>query len=934
MRSAGPALPGRENILYAIRRALDDTLTGDGNCLIVEGPAGTGRTALLRAAVESARARGLTVASAEATPLDRSVPYGTLRALLRHSVPPALLAPLTASPGHDPLEQLHLTAEFLGRATRVTPLLVALDDAHHADGRSLLALRRLVRASSALPVLWLLAGSPVRPVDAQDPHAPLDPIDPIDPLGPLLQDGATRHTLDPLPPDAVAALCAEVLGARPDDGVLALAARCGGNPYLLKALLATSLADGRVRVMPGTGTAVLLDSTPAPAFRRAVEHQVRDLSGGSRRILDALAVLGPRFSVHEAAALLGRTPVELLPQISELIDAAVLAADGPAVVFRHELVRETLCDRLPEPVRTALHREAASVLRREGGPAARAIEQVPPGRHDADGPPIPSAPIPGPPTLGPSIPGPLPPTPSLPTPLPPGAEPPAPPPLDPLAARRAARTAPPAPRTDAPGRPPLAELMADAAHLMGATTPTASRATPTPTPVATPPTPRPYLVKDPRPGRPTEPVHRTTMWYSAARAQGLHDQVAAHAREALRAARDDDPAAAHHRLWLAVALTARDEFDQAAAILTGNHAPRDDDPRAHAAPLWVAPMWHFHRAELALAAGRLAEADAGAAEAVRTAGRLAVPALGVGPLALRARVALHTGDLALARRHLALAGPLSAGAAGAALEDLAWVTALLHRAADDEPRTAVDALSPVYAALPGRPLLLAKEPPAGAGLVRAALGAGDTGRAAAATEAARLAAARNPTVTSALAAVAHAEGVLRDDVDRLRTAVAHYRRGPRPLALAAAAEDLARAEEAHGGRPAALGLLKEALGRYQGLGADGDALRVRRTLHALGVRGVRNRNRDGDREPGAAVAGDRARWERLTPSELRVVRLVAQGLTNREVAGRLFLSRHTVDSHLRHSFTKLGVTGRVELTRRVLAHEREDDDDLPLDGTG
>jgi DNA-binding CsgD family transcriptional regulator len=54
---------------------------------------------------------------------------------------------------------------------------------------------------------------------------------------------------------------------------------------------------------------------------------------------------------------------------------------------------------------------------------------------------------------------------------------------------------------------------------------------------------------------------------------------------------------------------------------------------------------------------------------------------------------------------------------------------------------------------------------------------------------------------------------------------------------------------------------------------------------------------------------------------LRVVRLVANGLTNRQVAARLFVSPHTVDSHLRHSFSKLGVTSRVELTRQVLTHD-------------
>jgi DNA-binding CsgD family transcriptional regulator len=52
-----------------------------------------------------------------------------------------------------------------------------------------------------------------------------------------------------------------------------------------------------------------------------------------------------------------------------------------------------------------------------------------------------------------------------------------------------------------------------------------------------------------------------------------------------------------------------------------------------------------------------------------------------------------------------------------------------------------------------------------------------------------------------------------------------------------------------------------------------------------------------------------------------VARLVAQGLKNREVAERLFLSPHTVSMHLRHAFTKLDITSRVELTRFVYAQD-------------
>jgi DNA-binding CsgD family transcriptional regulator len=83
--------------------------------------------------------------------------------------------------------------------------------------------------------------------------------------------------------------------------------------------------------------------------------------------------------------------------------------------------------------------------------------------------------------------------------------------------------------------------------------------------------------------------------------------------------------------------------------------------------------------------------------------------------------------------------------------------------------------------------------------------------------------------------------------------------------------------------------------------------RLRTTAHA-------RRNR-----PGRPVEG----WASLTEGELRVVSLVTQGLTNRATAERAFLSRHTVDSHLRQVFRKLNISSRVELVRFALAHERK-----------
>ncbi|MGK4581613.1 response regulator transcription factor [Kitasatospora sp. HPMI-4] len=62
-------------------------------------------------------------------------------------------------------------------------------------------------------------------------------------------------------------------------------------------------------------------------------------------------------------------------------------------------------------------------------------------------------------------------------------------------------------------------------------------------------------------------------------------------------------------------------------------------------------------------------------------------------------------------------------------------------------------------------------------------------------------------------------------------------------------------------------------------------------------------------------------WSSLTPAELRVARLVSEGLTNRAVARALAVSPHTVDSHLRHVYVKLSISSRVSLAALVLRHE-------------
>jgi DNA-binding CsgD family transcriptional regulator len=111
-------------------------------------------------------------------------------------------------------------------------------------------------------------------------------------------------------------------------------------------------------------------------------------------------------------------------------------------------------------------------------------------------------------------------------------------------------------------------------------------------------------------------------------------------------------------------------------------------------------------------------------------------------------------------------------------------------------------------------------------------------------------------------------------------------------------------------RAAAVAVLGQALSLFTELGAAWDARRVRSRLRDLGVR-----------RRLAATQPETTGWTALTTSEVTVARLVAEGLTNREVAERLFVSPHTVSSHLRHVFAKLGINSRVELARLARDYE-------------
>jgi DNA-binding NarL/FixJ family response regulator len=150
----------------------------------------------------------------------------------------------------------------------------------------------------------------------------------------------------------------------------------------------------------------------------------------------------------------------------------------------------------------------------------------------------------------------------------------------------------------------------------------------------------------------------------------------------------------------------------------------------------------------------------------------------------------------------------------------------------------------------------------------------------------------------------HARGILDGDAAALLAAVELLESSPRPLLYAAAAED-AGAELARMDRDSeALDQLNAAFDTYMHHEAIADARRVGRELRRLGAeRRIVSRPR--------AKSG----WNSLTDSELRVVNLIAQGATNRDVAAQLHLSVRTVKNHVHNAFAKLAINSRAQLTQ-------------------
>ncbi|MET8751036.1 AAA family ATPase [Streptomyces sp. NPDC004667] len=915
-------LRGRDAEMAFIEERLDALGRGEGGIVRVEGPAGMGRSRILAEAAEAARRRGTRVFEGAADPDEQFVPLGPLLDGLlstEESLSGAVrLRDLATTPGQR-FWLLQELGDRLREAARNGPLLVVLDDLQWCDDLTLLTFNTLAAGLSSHAILWLVA---VR--GGSVPSGVRTTLDRI------RQAGAHEVALGALDDRATTRITEDVLGAAPDPDVLCIARRAEGVPQLLVELLGSL----RQAVTLENGTARLSAGPPAPRELPSVVRRLDQLSGEARELVQTAAAVGGPVTVALLAELLSRSSAALITAVRESLDADLLAESGEHLAFRHDLIREAVEAGLPLSLRQALSRQAAGLPPgRAPADATEAVGAAPGDAAEADRQRTEAAELAG------TAPG--------------------------TAAERSlkaleltAADAPERPRVVAETIPLLWQTgRAAQARELGATALAADGLGPEDEALIRLALARLAVqfdfseaVRQARAGAALPGISLTARGRLLAMlAVGLSVSGEHAAAEQVAAQAWDTAAAAGDRTAEATLTTVRSavsfhRMDLAEAFRQAERSAALADALGVSTSLWVPEaLWH---ALLSNTTGRTAEALALAEEGIRITGEqgrtaatrmwlmtrtrilletgrlsdaradaeAASPATdepGPGNLAdvtlryVMLRVALHTGDRQTAEAYAAEARRMRTDDAPVVRHFGTWMLALMadYEGRPDRAMAELDAVMTSPAA--DRPAYSGLIDPADAPvLVRLALRAGRHERAVQAVAMAEKRAALNPDLPFLAATAAHARGLLDNDLSPLVRAVRLYEDCPRILARASALEDAGR-KLATTRKPEAVPYFETALALYVRAGAVRDVARVRRRLRAAGVR----------RRPSTAGLCDA--WPELTAAELRVVRLVAQGLTNQQAAEYLSLSPHTVSSHLRRAFTKLDVTSRAELTRLV-----------------
>jgi DNA-binding CsgD family transcriptional regulator len=914
-----PALRGRDGERRTIRDLLLRARQGNGGVVLVEGEPGIGKSLLLRESVNEAAEYGFSLAAGPADRIGQSIPFFTLRRALGEPFGRFIAGlsdrdrPATAE-WWTSQARTHLEA----RAS-TAPVLVCLDDLQWACPATLAAVRTLPQELNRHPVAWIVAGSSAQ----REEYGYLFDL--------LESDGAVRIALGPLAPDGVAEMLTDAFVAPPDQRLRTLAAGAAGNPWLLAELIDGLRDDDAVRVREGLAA---LGSDRLPRRMRGVARQRLDgVSKQARQLLTTAAVLGASFRLEDAAEMLREAPAVLLPAVEETMTAGITAADEDGFSFRHPLLRRAVSDMIPPPGRKALHRQYGQILLGRGESPAVAAGHLmhaaatdsPASLADLDAAAertLPSAPqtaadvasyaleltSPGDPDaltravaaaealaaagrLGQAS---LIAQGALAKPVPAGAEARLRSALSSVLCSRGETMGAAAEARMALARPELPDGLRDVAltaHLR-ALAGLRDRSA--------------LSLAEAVLAAPQQHDGQAVVAAMVARAVIAWDQgLAGEALELLRdAARRETAVSPDARcvqplLVLAAALVDLRQLVEAEQILDAvdNQAPR----------VTLAQVTAFIlRARIQLAGGRLDDAATTAERALAVAEELGALAYACAARCLLGVIALRRGDVASAARHVAhgaVPGP-HVGDVYARAE----ITTAQAQVGQARGGTA-DAAAHIRDAcgdLEGHHGLLLGDPATAAWMARTALDAGDAALAATVARAAGDLAAANPGYRAVTAAAAHCLGLTSRDPVRLAEAAAQH---PDPWAAASAAEDLGVLLAAQGDQEDAIGRLTQAVRGYDLAGSPADAARVRRRLRNLGVR-----HRHWKQSSHRPATG----WESLTEAERTASALVAQGLNNRQVADRMYVSIHTVAFYMRQAFRKLNIGSRVELARIVI----------------
>ena len=363
MTTGARGLLERDEELEGLLRGLLRARAGQGGAIVVYGPAGIGKTSLLREAVSSAREMKLTVLTGQGSELEQDFPFGVARQLLEALVTDVsgedrtrllagaarLGATAIGVASDDPALQpdpafglLHGLYWLVANLARDGPLLLAVDDVHLADKASLRFFVYLLRRIEDLPILALFAR---RTGDPATDRALVDELS--------MAHGALSIAPRALSSDGAGRLLEAMVGVPQEDEVVT---RChglsGGNPFLLVELARDLRSEG---VTPAVGA-----GAPA-AVTHAILVRLGRLGGDVVDLAKAVVVLGDRCALTEAAQLAGLTLETAGDAASAMMRSDILAPDGD-LRFVHPLVRSAVESDLTATDRLLGHAHAARLL--------------------------------------------------------------------------------------------------------------------------------------------------------------------------------------------------------------------------------------------------------------------------------------------------------------------------------------------------------------------------------------------------------------------------------------------------------------------------------------------------------------------------------------------------------------------------------------------